>query len=300
MSEAALQADPPRIYRGKRLVLQQGGAFWDLGAFLERRGQPTHLVDLFETGWLDGSSLEPLLPSNQPEPWQPLDPEEEAALLRAPALPIRPRAVGKILALGKNFRAHAEEFGEKVPSDPLYFNKLPETLVPSASTVSPPPGYTDRLDHEVELAVVIGLGGREIAAEDALDHVAGYTLANDLTLRTLQGRDRREGRPWLRSKNFDGACPLGPCFVPRDFFDPSRVHLTCHVNGELRQDASTEDWVVDLPRAIAHLSAHMSLYPGDIILTGTPAGVGPLVDGDRVVCAAPGIGELVTLIQRPA
>lgn len=292
------EANVPRVFRGKRLVLEEAGKCWDLSAHLERHGQPTDLVDLFEVGWFEGPSLRAVLPSANPDGWQALDDDEAAALRAAPDLPIDPKSVGKILALGKNFRAHAEEFGEEVPSDPLYFNKLPETLVRSGSVVSPPPGYERRLDHEAELAVVIGLGGQNITAEDALEHVAGYTVANDLTLRSLQSDDREDGRPWFRAKNFDGACPLGPCFVPRDFLDATDLRLTCHVNGELRQDASTRDWVVDLPHAVAHLSRHMTLNPGDLILTGTPAGVGPLADGDHVVCTAVGIGELETRIAR--
>lgn len=295
---SAPKVPPPRVYRGRRLVLEEAGTCWDLTAYLERRGLPTDLVDLIEVGWLEGTTLGAALPSVAPEGWTPLSEEETAALRAAPDLPIDRGSVGKILALGKNFRAHAEEFGEEVPSDPLYFNKLPEGLVPSGSVVSPPPGYERRLDHEAELAVVVGLGGAGIAAEDAMEHVAGYTIANDLTLRSLQGQDRGDGRPWFRAKNFDGACPLGPCFVPRDFLDVADLRLTCHVNGELRQDASTRDLVIDIPRAVAHLSRHLTLHPGDLILTGTPAGVGPLEDGDRVVCAVDGIGELETTIQR--
>ena len=292
------QASPPRVYRGKRLVLEEAGTCWDLTAYLERRGQPTDLVDLIEVGWFEGAALGAVLPSANPDGWTALTDAEAAALRAAPDLPIDRKSVGKVLALGKNFRAHAEEFGEEVPTDPLYFNKLPECLVPTGSVVSPPAGYDRRLDHEAELAVVVGLGGADIAPEDAMEHVAGYTVANDLTLRTLQGDDRGQGRPWFRAKNFDGACPLGPCFVPRDFLDVTDLRLTCHVNGELRQDASTRDFVVDLPHAVAHLSRHMTLHPGDLILTGTPAGVGPLEDGDHVVCAVDGIGALETTIQR--
>lgn len=298
---SATDEAPPRIYRERgagRLVLEDAGRFWSLSAHLQRRGQPTDLIELCETGWFDGQALADKLPRADPEGWLELPAEEIAALRAAPGLPIDPRSVGKILALGKNFRAHAEEFGEEVPEDPLYFNKLPEGLVPSGQAVSPPKGYDQRLDHEVELAIVIGLGGSHIAEEDALEHVAGYTVANDLTLRSLQGSDRKDGRPWFRSKNFDGACPLGPCFVPRDFLDASDLSVTCHVNDELRQDATTRDWVVGLPEAVAHLSRHLTLHPGDLILTGTPAGVGPLEDGDKVRCTIAGIGELITPIER--
>jgi 2-keto-4-pentenoate hydratase/2-oxohepta-3-ene-1,7-dioic acid hydratase in catechol pathway len=224
------------------------------------------------------------------------------ALPLAPPLATRP---GKILALGKNFREHAAEFGEKVPEQPLFFCKLPETVIGSGHTVCVRPWYTQRVDHEVELAVVIGRGGAGIPLEQALEHVAGYTVANDLTARTLQGQDRELKHPWLRAKNMDGFCPLGPCFVPRADADWAALELSCrveHADGgsEARQHASTRDLVVDVPHAIEWLSRHLTLHTGDLILMGTPAGVGPLVDGDTVVCAIDAIGELRTRIARPA
>ncbi|TAJ11429.1 MAG: FAA hydrolase family protein [Planctomycetota bacterium] len=227
------------------------------------------------------------------------DPRDGALL--AP-LATRP---GKMLALGKNFRAHAEEFGEAVPEEPLFFNKLPETVVGSGARVAVRAWYAQRVDHEVELAVVIGRGGADISLEHALEHVAGYTVANDLTARSLQGHDRELKYPWFRAKNMDGFCPLGPCFVPREDLDLADLAVTCvvrHADGatEERQRASTRDLVVDVPHAIEWLSRHLSLYAGDVILMGTPAGVGPLVDGDTVTCAIDGIGALVTAIARPA
>ncbi|MEE8468520.1 MAG: fumarylacetoacetate hydrolase family protein [Planctomycetota bacterium] len=280
--------------RERRLLLGDGTQLWDLTDFLERQGQPTGLVDLFESGWFDGGDLEARLPEGHDDPrWRAVDED-----LSRVGLPIARAEVGKILALGKNYRAHAQEFGEEVPDEPLFFNKLPETLVASDSLVSVPTWVTGHVDHEVELAVIIGLGGRDIAIEDAAEHVAAYTVANDLTARGLQGEDRERRHPWFRSKNLDGFCPLGPCLVPRDFLDISNLRITCHVNGELRQDASTADLVVDVPHAIAHLSRHLTLNAGDLILMGTPAGVGPLADGDQIVCAIEGIGELSTRIRR--
>jgi 2-keto-4-pentenoate hydratase/2-oxohepta-3-ene-1,7-dioic acid hydratase in catechol pathway len=219
--------------------------------------------------------------------------------------PVDPARVGKILCLGKNFRAHAAEFGEEVPEEPLFFAKLPETIVPHGARVEIPAWYTRRVDHEAELAVLIGRAGKAIALERALEHVAGYTVANDLTARSLQGDDRKRGYPWLRAKNMDGFCPLGPCLVPRDALDLADLRVTARVRKagssdfEPRQDASTRDLVVDVPHAIAWLSEHLTLRPGDLILMGTPAGVGPLSDGDTVVCAVEGIGELETRIARP-
>ena len=211
---------------------------------------------------------------------------------------VDPARVGKIMCLGKNFHAHAAEFGEEVPTDPLFFNKLPETIVGDGALVHVPAHYTGRYDHEVELAVLVGKSGADIPIEDALSHVAGFTVANDLTARHLQGADRESGWPWFRSKNFPGSCPLGPCFIPASELDPNDLPITCHVNGELRQDSRTSLMVIPIDRAISHLSTYLPLNVGDLILMGTPAGVGPLVDGDLVSCAIEGIGELKTKIAR--
>jgi 2-keto-4-pentenoate hydratase/2-oxohepta-3-ene-1,7-dioic acid hydratase in catechol pathway len=292
-----------RVFRlaNGRLVLDDGTGRFDLTAHLARRGLPADLVELCESGWFDRASLAPNLPRAAPDAWVPYR-GEQTGDTNAPtdvSTPLMPREVGKVLALGKNFREHAAEFGEAVPEEMLFFNKLPETLAPHRGTTTIPAWYDRRVDHEAELAVVIGLRGKDIAVEDALDHVAGYTVANDLTFRSLQGDDRKKGHPWFRAKNADGFLPLGPCFVPRDFLDLADQRVTAHVNGELRQDASTRDLVIDVPHALAELSRHITLRPGDIVLMGTPAGVGPLQHGDVVVCAVSGIGELMTRIERP-
>lgn len=294
---------PIRIFRSPgssgRLTLHDGEGLWDLTDFLRRHGQPVDLVDLFEADYLDAANLDKLLPGGEDE-WKPAEVETGADGTPAQVgVPLHPPNVGKILALGKNFRAHAEEFGEEPPVEPLFFNKLPETLAPHGATVTVPPWLDSRVDHEAEVAVVIGLAGKDIPLEDALEHVAGFSVANDLTARTIQGRDREQGHPWFRAKNLDGFCPLGPCFVPRDYLDVSDLRVTCHVDGELRQDARTRDWIVDLPHAVAALSRHLTLRPGDVILMGTPAGVGPLEDGSVVRCEVEGIGALETTIARP-
>lgn len=305
MSTGPSPAASVRVFRlaSGRLVLDDGSGRYDLSAHLAQRGLPTDLVELCESGWFDRESLARSLPATNPDAWIPFRPEPGAeGDANAPAdvaTPLDPREVGKVLALGKNFREHAAEFGEAVPEEMLFFNKLPESLAPHRGTTTVPSWYRRRVDHEVELAVVIGLAGRDIAVEDALEHVAGYTVANDLTLRTLQGEDRKQGHPWFRAKNADGFLPLGPCFVPRDFLDLADLRVTAHVNGELRQDASTRDFVIDVPHALAELSRHLTLRPGDVVLMGTPAGVGPMEDGDEVVCAVSGIGELQTRIARP-
>lgn len=216
--------------------------------------------------------------------------------------PVLPREVGKVLALGKNFKEHAAEFDEDVPSEPMFFNKLPETIVGHGATVTVPAWYTARFDHEAELALVIGAPGRDVDPRRAFDHVAGYTVANDLTARTMQGDDRQQMYPWFRAKNFEGSCPLGPCLLLADPSsgepDPNDWRVTATVNGEPRQDASTAQLVVGIPQALAWLSRHLTLHTGDVVLMGTPAGVGPLQDGDEVVCAIDAIGALVTRIAR--
>ncbi|MEX1025986.1 MAG: fumarylacetoacetate hydrolase family protein [Planctomycetota bacterium] len=279
----------PRLFATSAgLVLEHEARYVDWSARMRHEGVEGDLLSHVRAGVFERQRFGELWSSG---PWIDVAPPVQVDV------PI-PRP-GKILALGKNFAAHAAEFGERVPAEPLVFEKLPECLVPSGATVSPPPGYDRRFDHEAELAVWIGGEGRAVAPERALELVAGYTVANDLTLRSLQGSDRKQGRPWFFAKNFDGALPLGPCFVPRDQLDVSELTVTCSVNGELRQAASTRQFVVSIEQAIAHISRHLTLHAGDLVLMGTPAGVGPLEDGDVVVAAVEGIGDLVTTIARP-
>ena len=273
---------PLKIFRvaeanGVRLVFEEDGAYYEAPPEHEPPSTSPEVLRGFLT---DGCLVEREAP-------------------KGPLLPaVDPSAVGKVVCLGKNFHAHAAEFGEEVPTDPLFFTKLPETITGHDEEVRVPAHYTERFDHEAELAVVIGEGGADIPLEGALAHVAGYTVANDLTARTLQGADRERGWPWYRAKNFPGSCPLGPCFVPASELDASDLAITCHVNGELRQDSRTSLMVVPIDRAIAHLSTYLPLNAGDIILMGTPAGVSALEDGDHVTCAIEGIGELGTTIRR--
>ena len=280
-----------RIFRHghRRLALETGGRLLDLSEYLRRNGIRSNLIDLFSEGWFTKAELDPRLDADK---WR------EVEKLGPPATPVPIARVGKILALGKNFRAHAEEFGEEVPSEPLFFNKLPETLVADGATVRVSPDYGGRVDHEAELAVLISRNGSRFAPEAAEGFVAGYTVANDLTARTLQGVDREKKFPWFRAKNMDGFCPLGPCLVPRDYLDLSDLRITATVNGVVRQDANLKQMVVSVPAALSYLSHHLTLRAGDLVLMGTPAGVGGLVDGDECVCAVEGVGVLRTVIRR--
>ena len=216
---------------------------------------------------------------------------------------------GKILCLGKNFAAHAAEFGHAVPEEPIVFTKLVDTLLPHGATIQLPPWVRSRIDHELELAVLVGTdhaapgdhrdGYRDLSVESAPRIVAGYTVFNDVTARTIQGEDRQAQRPWLRSKSYDTFGPLGPFVVPTGSIDPNAgLDMELSVNGELRQQANTSQMVVSIAAAIAWLSNHTTLRPGDLIAMGTPAGVSPLAEGDEVIASIEGIGRLRNDVQR--
>ncbi|WP_292830820.1 fumarylacetoacetate hydrolase family protein [Microbacterium sp.] len=198
--------------------------------------------------------------------------------------PVIPRS--KIVAVGRNYREHAAELGNDAPSEPLLFLK-PNTSVigPGDSIVRPP--QSDRTDFEGELAIVIGRITKNVPAERALDHVFGYTIANDVTARDLQ---RSDGQ-WSRAKGFDTFCPLGPA-IETEFDLDGGARITTRVNGDVRQDGPISDMVHPVPELIAHASAAFTLLPGDVILTGTPAGVGPFGAGDTVEVEITGLGIL--------
>lgn len=201
--------------------------------------------------------------------------------------PVRP---GKIIGVGHNFAAHAAEHEAELPELPLLFLKAPSSVIGPGEPILLPP-QSRQVEHEAELAVVIGHGGRWIPADEAQQHILGYTVANDVTARDLQ---RRDGQ-WTRSKSFDTFCPLGP-WIETDF-DPADALVTCWVNGQVRQMASTRDLVFPVQQLVAFISSVMSLEPGDVILTGTPAGVGMLVDGDDVAVEIEGIGRLTNPVR---
>jgi 5-oxopent-3-ene-1,2,5-tricarboxylate decarboxylase/2-hydroxyhepta-2,4-diene-1,7-dioate isomerase len=198
----------------------------------------------------------------------------------------------KILALGRNYAAHAAEGGRKVAEEPIFFSKLLNTLLPHEGEIVYPPHLT-RIDHEAELAVVIGETAKDVDASEGMDYVAGYTIANDITARDMQKQDQAKQHPWLRSKNFDTFCPMGPYLVPRDaIHDVHNLDIELKVNGETRQKSNTSKMVFRIPEVISYLSKHMTLFPGDIILTGTPEGISPLKVGDVVEASIEGLGTL--------
>ena len=210
-----------------------------------------------------------------------------------------------IFCVGKNYHDHAHEFAKSgfdssaakgaVPSHPIIFSKVPESVVSCGSAVIIDPAVSEAVDYEAELAVIIGKGGRGIRAKDALDHVWGYTIVNDVTARDLQGRYSQ----WLIGKSQDTFCPMGPYAVTREEIDIGDTAISCHVNGELRQNSNTGLLIFDIPTIIETISAGITLQPGDLIATGTPAGVGIgfnppryLKNGDVVRIEIGGIGVL--------
>jgi 2-keto-4-pentenoate hydratase/2-oxohepta-3-ene-1,7-dioic acid hydratase in catechol pathway len=182
-----------------------------------------------------------------------------------------PRPRKDVFCLGQNYAAHAAESGNPPPSAPIYFTKPPTTVIGPGETIPYPQGLTTRLDWEVELGVVIGTGGRDIAEARALEAVFGYTVFNDISARDLQYRTSQ----WFKGKALDGSCPMGPVIVTADEIpDPQRLRLRLSVNGIAKQDSNTGDMIFPVARIIADLSAGMTLEPGDCISTGTPQGVG--------------------------
>ncbi|HEU5204056.1 MAG TPA: fumarylacetoacetate hydrolase family protein [Candidatus Limnocylindrales bacterium] len=203
---------------------------------------------------------------------------------------------GKIIAVGRNYRAHVAEEDATLPSDPLLFAKLPSAVIRDGAAISWSASLTCQVDYEAELAVVIGRRARDVPAEHALEFVLGYTCLNDVSARDLQARDGQ----WTRAKSLDTFCPLGPWLVTADeIADPGALRISCRVNGAVRQDASTSDLVFGVGELLAYCSRSFTLEPGDIIATGTPGGVGAfrdppvfLADGDVVEVEIERIGIL--------
>jgi 2-keto-4-pentenoate hydratase/2-oxohepta-3-ene-1,7-dioic acid hydratase in catechol pathway len=200
-------------------------------------------------------------------------------LLLAPVLP------SKLVCVGKNYAAHAAEFGMQVPEEPLLFLKPSTAVIGPGDPIRLLP-ISRRIDFEGELAVVIGRLARGVRAEDAFKYILGYTCANDVTLRDLQKTDDQ----WARAKGFDGSAPIGPWIESE--LDPNDVIVRTRLNGEIRQQASTSDMVFGVATLIEYITTFMTLLPGDILLTGTPEGVGALSDGDVVEVEVEGVGML--------
>lgn len=220
----------------------------------------------------DGSPFEGARLGSIETSWSPAD-------LRAPVRP------SKIVCVGRNYAAHAKELGHEIPREPLLFLKAPSSIVgPGGAVVLPK--ESERVDHEAELGVVIGRRIRRASREDAKAAIYGYTCACDVTARDLQKKDGQ----WSRAKSFDSFCPVGPWIETE--LDPSDIAVRCLVDGEVRQDGRTSQMIFDIPTLLEYASAAMTLEPGDLVITGSPEGVGPLAPGNRLTVSIDGIGDL--------
>jgi fumarylpyruvate hydrolase len=210
-------------------------------------------------------------------------------------LPVR-----RIFCVGRNYAAHAREMGKDPDRDPpFFFTKPADAVVDSGEPVAYPP-QTDNFQFEAELVAVIGLGGRNIAETDSLSHVWGYAIGNDLTRRDLQLAAREQGRPWDWGKAFDRSAVIGPVHPVALVGHPAKGAIRLTVNGAVKQDADLGELIWSVPEIISILSQSITLQPGDLIMTGTPAGVGPLVPGDTCVVSIESLGSITTPIAERA
>jgi 2-keto-4-pentenoate hydratase/2-oxohepta-3-ene-1,7-dioic acid hydratase in catechol pathway len=236
--------------------------------------------DAARLGWVHGDLVGPV----EGSPFEAyIRGEADLPLSSVKLLP--PVLPSKIICVGRNYAAHAREHNAEVPEVPLLFLKPTSSLIGDNVPIELPP-QSEQVEHEAELAVVIGKAGRWITAGEALDYVLGYTIANDVTARDLQRKDNQ----WTRAKGFDTFCPVGPWIETE--FDPADALITCKVNAETRQMGSTRDMVFSVRQLIAFASSIMTLVPGDLLLTGTPAGVSPLHPGDIIEIQIEGLGTL--------
>ncbi len=209
----------------------------------------------------------------------------------------RPVPVGKLLCIGRNYAEHADEMASDVPDEPMVFLKPASAITRTGDTVRLPP-QSQNVHHEVELVAVIGEGGRNISQGDALDHVAGYAVGLDMTARDLQSEAKEKRHPWSVAKGFDTFAPLGPLTAADAVGDPQDLRLRLEVNGETRQEASTQHMIFPVAELVHYCSQIFTLVSGDLLYTGTPSGVGPVEDGDFLQATATGCDSLRVDVAR--
>ncbi len=203
----------------------------------------------------------------------------------------RPLTVSKIVCMARNYAEHAKELGHALPKEPVYFLKPPSCLLPGGGEIRMPSGV-GRVDVETELAVILGSSGRDLTATDAAKLVAGYAVFFDITGRDLQRTAAKDGNPWTAAKGYDTFGPISPVVPARSVPDAQNLPVRLRVNGTLRQDSNTKHMIFRIPETLAAVSRVMSLEPGDVLATGTPEGVWPIVPGDVLEAEIPGVGVL--------
>ena len=204
-----------------------------------------------------------------------------------------------IICLGRNYEGHIRELSDKKPEAPLFFAKSPASLTAHKQDIILPEWLETRVDHEAELALVIGKTAKNVSEESAEEYIAGYTIVNDVTARQMQQEDIAAGNPWYRSKSLDTFCPTGPFLVPADTIkNPGNLNISLTVNGEQKQQANTSGLIFSIPRVVSCISAYLTLQPGDIISTGTPAGISEIKDGDTVEITIQDLGTLKNTVRK--
>jgi 2-keto-4-pentenoate hydratase/2-oxohepta-3-ene-1,7-dioic acid hydratase in catechol pathway len=241
-----------------------------------------------EMGYFNSAALTKIME----DPWV----RSKSKELRLPAefrfgLPIlRP---SKIVAIGRNYLAHVKELKHEVPSEPIFFAKAPSSMIPHEADIVIPAWLDGRVDHEAELALIMGKTCRNADENSAMEYVAGYSIVNDVTARAMQKEDIEHGNPWFRSKSIDTFCPIGPFIVPADdLASPEKLEIRLTVNGETKQEARVSSMIFGLPKLVSAVSRYMTLEPGDIIATGTPEGVSQIGHGDVIEITITGLGTL--------
>jgi 2-keto-4-pentenoate hydratase/2-oxohepta-3-ene-1,7-dioic acid hydratase in catechol pathway len=205
----------------------------------------------------------------------------------------------KIICLGRNYKAHARELKHTLPKEPLIFSKAPSSLIAHNEKIIIPSWLEGRVDHEAELALVIGKTGKDIPEEDAFNYLAGYTIINDVTARDMQKKDLQNSNPWFRSKSLDTFSPLGPFIIPADEMkNPHNLKIKLKINHKIKQNASTADMLFKIPEIISYISKYMTLQSGDIIATGTPEGVSEIKDGDTIEITISSMGTLQNTVVK--
>ena len=210
--------------------------------------------------------------------------------------PASPGVPARVFCIGRNYAEHARELDNPVPAEPVVFMK-PATCLVRPGTAIPFPGHGRDLHHEVEVVLRIGAGGRHISPDTAMSHVDAVTVGFDLTLRDVQQKLKASGQPWEKAKAFEGSAPLGE-WVPAGAVDVTATKFRCYVGKTLRQEGDTREMLFPIPELLAYLSTIWSLTAGDVVFTGTPAGVGPVLPGDRLTAEADGIGRFVWDVTR--
>jgi len=199
--------------------------------------------------------------------------------------------IGKILCIGRNYSEHIRELGNATPEAPVIFIKPASSVIGEGEAIVIPP-YSNDCHHEAELALLIGRKGKDIPVEQAMEHIAGYGVGIDLTLRDVQSEQKKKGLPWEIAKGFDTSCPLSSFVEASSVVDPHNLRIRLAVNGGIRQDGNTSMMIIRIPAIISHMSGSFTLDPGDVILTGTPAGVSRIVSGDHLVAEISGVATL--------